>query len=131
MNEIIAKYSKMLIDLTYGEKIRFHPSMGDVLPRKGGVYRISKFENDKETSLFVGSSSDLRRRIHNNHNIGTKNVSIFRTKLLRQESIRSELEVLRYLHTSCSVQYILIPDHREMKMFEHFAIAVLQPIFND
>jgi excinuclease UvrABC nuclease subunit len=131
MDEIITKYSKMLIDLIYSEKLRFHPSMGDDLPRKGGVYRIFKLENDDDVSLFVGRSDDLRRRIHNNHNIGTKNVSIFRTKLLRQKTTNSELRVSKFLHESCSVQYIIIPDQRETKMFEHFAIAVLQPLFND
>lgn len=131
MNEIKATYSKMLIDLVYSEKLRFHPSMGDDLPREGGVYRIFRFEDDDEVSLFVGRSDDLRRRIHNNHHIGTKNVSIFRTKLLRKESFRSELQVTKYFHKSCRVQYLLIPDSHERSMFEHFAIAVLQPTFND
>ncbi len=131
MNEIIAKYSKMLIDLTYSEKLRFSSTLGDELPREAGVYRIFKFDEDDEISIFVGRSDDLRRRIHRNHHIGTKSVSIFRTKLLRQKNIQNELQVTKYLHKSCGVQFILIPDLRETIMFEHFAIAVLQPIYND
>jgi excinuclease UvrABC nuclease subunit len=131
MSEIKATYSKMLIDLIYGKKLRFQPSMGSDLPRKGGVYRIFNIEEADEVSMFVGRSEDLRRRIHNNHHIGTKNVSILRTKLLRQKAFRSELQVSKYFHKSCNVQYILIPDHHERSMFEHFAIAVLHPTFND
>jgi excinuclease UvrABC nuclease subunit len=131
MNEIIAKYSKTLIDLIFSEEVRFSPSMGENLPRAAGVYRIFKLEEGQKASMFVGKSVDLRRRVHNNHHIGSRDVSILRTKLLRQNSFRNELQVTKFFHRSCAVQYILIPDTRYRNLFEHFAIAILEPEFND
>jgi hypothetical protein len=47
MNEIIAKYSKTLIDLIFSEEVRFSPSMGENLPRAAGINTSNKTSTTK------------------------------------------------------------------------------------
>ena len=122
-------YSDLLGKLLETNSLPFNEDLKISLPRKGGVYRI--IENGSDGTLYVGQSTNLRSRIYRRHLRGSKRVSTVRRKLLRDGDKADEAAVSEFLARACRVQYLEIEDERERTWFEHFAIALLKPKYND
>jgi len=50
---------------------------------------------------------------------------------MRSRLCTDERSVTEYLTEHCLVQFLEIEDERERNWLEHYAIAVLRPIYND
>jgi excinuclease UvrABC nuclease subunit len=123
------RYKELLGKLLETNPRPLNDALIGLLPRKGGVYRI--VENGSDGTLYVGQSTNLRSRIYGRHLGGSKRVSTLRRKLLRDGDLADEAAVSEFLARECRVQYLEIEDERERTWFEHFAIALLKPKYND
>jgi len=95
------------------------------------VYRISEKTSDWQRSVYVGQSSNLQRRIYNYHLMGTRHVSTLRRKLIKSDRYADDNAVKQYLRDECLVQFVTMPEDNERTSFEHFAVTVLKPRYND
>ncbi|MCS7184630.1 MAG: hypothetical protein NZ870_01715 [bacterium] len=94
-----------------------------------GVYRIFKNTSWKE-SLYIEESKDLCMRLCNNLINGSLESHILLRKLSEQKKISIDA-IKRDLKENYSLQYIIIKDDKERKLFEKFAISTLRSLFND
>lgn len=101
------------------------------LPRIGGVYRIVESLGVEYKTLYVGQTKDLRKRIYRNHYHGPTRRSTFRRKLLTIGDCEGDKDIQKFLADKCFVQCLEIEGVTERNRFEHFAIAVLEPVYND
>ncbi|MFQ6009132.1 MAG: hypothetical protein ACE5K8_09310 [Candidatus Zixiibacteriota bacterium] len=69
--------------------------------------------------------------MYSNHLKGNHSSSTFRRKLIESGHFSDEKEVTRYLKSTCQVQFVVIQDDAERTTFEHFALAILRPKYND
>jgi excinuclease UvrABC nuclease subunit len=122
-------YKDLLGKLLDTNSLPFSEDLKTSLQGKGGVYRI--IENGSDVTLYVGQSTNLRFRIYRRHLRGSKRVSTLRRKLLRDSDMEEEAAVSEFLERECRVQYLEIEDEHERTWFEHFAIALLKPKYND
>jgi len=89
--------------------------------------------------IYVGSSSDLRRRVLGDHLRGDVEGSRLRKALSwdlgladpadRKARLNREQEekISRHLRERCAFQFIVEEDERRRAMLEHFAVALLNP----
>ncbi len=129
--EDIARYTKLLQDLLASPRRPFDGALRRALPSNGGVYRIVESESDEQATMYVGLSSNLQNRIYRSHLMGNRTVSTLKHKLIQNGTYVDEIAVKEYLCAKCSVQFIELEDAAERNLFEHFAIAILRPAFND
>ena len=130
MESIITRYANLLQELLTSPQLPFDENLRSALPTKGGVYRILEEGADWQSSLYVGRSANLERRIYQMHFRGSSAVSTLRKKLMKRGPCASERAVIQYLRDEASVQF-LATEEVEMVFFEHFAVAILRPTYND
>ena len=127
---LIKGYSDLLENLLNKEYLPFdNENLQLKLPKQGGVYCISNKTDN--TIIYIGQSKNLQKRIYKNHLMGHQRNSTLRRKIVKKEKFSSEDQVRNYLHEQCMVQFIEIEDKLERNFFEHFAIAMLRPKYND
>jgi len=133
MDRVIAKHRALLIELVSSGQYDFDETLREALPPQGGVYRIFEKDSTWQSSLWVGRTKKrtLRQRIWENHYRGSADNSQLRKKLTRCGGLAGEEEVARYLEQTCRVQWVEIAGERERMWFEHFALSVLKPIYNN
>lgn len=131
MDTIIEEYKSQLSELLAAPVVEFGTGGTTELPRSGGVYRICERSARATRTIYVGKSKNLKRRIHGDHLIGDRVSSTLKRKLIRETSCESEVDVKQYLKDKCVVQCVEIDDGAARTGFEHFAVAVLRPAFND
>ncbi len=108
----------------------FDAELSRNLPQKPGVYRI--FEKEyPEKAIYIGKSKSLKRRIVGDHYKGDRISSTLKRKLIRGLGLSNEKEVMDYLSNKCSVQFMVMENKQLQTGFEHFAVAVLTPKWND
>ena len=112
-------------------EFRFDGDLRDILPAKGGVYRIFEEGAEWNSSIYIGESANLQRRLYNNHLMGNRKASALKKKLIEKGNLADERAVKQYLKNKCLFQFIKVPDEADRKYFEHFAIAILHPKYND
>lgn len=118
----------MLDILIASPKIRFDGELHGSIPAMGGVYRIMGCDPAAD---YVGKSTNMQSRVYRSHFMGNREVSTLKRKLIRGKHYDDENGVKEYFFRNCTVQFIEIADEAERNSFEHFAIAILRPIFND
>ncbi|MDX1377496.1 MAG: GIY-YIG nuclease family protein [Anaerolineales bacterium] len=129
-DDLIKNYRYLMEYLLNKELLPFDDkNLQAKLPNQGGVYCIS--EKSDKTIIYIGQSKNLRNRIYRNHLMGHQRNSTLRRKIVKKEKFSSEDQVKDYLHQHCLVQIIEIEDKLERNLFEHFAIAMLKPKYND
>ena len=131
MEAIIERYKEQLSALLGAPEVKFGTGLTTELPQSGGVYRICETSAGTSRTIYVGKSENLKRRIHGDHLLGDRVASTLKRKLIRLASCENEADVKQYLKETCVVQFIEIDDGAERTGFEHFAVAVLRPVFND
>jgi excinuclease UvrABC nuclease subunit len=99
------------------------------LPCQGGLYYITQESDDGLRAHYVGKTNHLQRRVYDLHFKGSSAVSTLRKTLLASGSHADEAEVTVFL-SGCGIQFLTVDDERERLWLEHFAISVLQPIYN-
>ncbi len=129
MDTIIGNYLQKLDQLCKSQIFSFGEITPSSLPSGAGVYRIFT-DSAPDQTLYVGKSTDLSNRLYRNHLMGNSQSSAFRRKLIRERGF-DETEAKDYLRSGCFLQTLLILNGRERSLFEHFAISVLQPKYND
>ena len=124
----ITRYMKMIKQLLNSDVQDFY-SAREKVPKVPGVYLI--LEKFMRRFLYIGESGDLRRRLLGDHKSGNREGSAFRKALSIHEKLGTERDISKYILENCSFQFLRIPKKLERKRFEHFAIAVLQPLLYD
>ena len=84
------------------------PSMLESVP---GVYAI--YDRDTGTTLYVGRTKNIRRRLYTNHLMGPETNARLKKYLLnddRRPDISTMDEAKRYLQEHCDFQYIRVDD---------------------
>lgn len=128
---IIAPYKKLLQTLLTSPELSFDVNLRSSLPSEGGVYRIFESDSDWQTSVYIGTSNNLQNRIYRSHLMGIRQVSTFKRKLIEQGLFSDENAVKQYLKDKCKVQFITLSEKIDRLAFEHFAVAILKPRYND
>jgi excinuclease UvrABC nuclease subunit len=95
------------------------------------VYCVSERTGNAVEVIYIGKSKDLRNRIYKNHLIGSRRFSTLKRKIIQSEGFSNDADVENYLRERCAVQFVIIEDELERNFFEHFAIAIFRPKFND
>ncbi len=125
-NEDIEKLYNIYLNFKDNPKISFSIMKRHTIPKNNGCYIIF----DKEgKSIYVGRSKGLRSRL-NEHRRSDIMASSFRRKIKRKYSFDREEEITNFISKNCSFIFIEI-DEKEVKRFEHFLIALLNPELND
>jgi hypothetical protein len=127
----VHRYLELLYELLNKPRHPFADGLYAALPAIGGVYRISEIGSESSTTIYIGQSNNLRRRIYRNHLMGSGSNSTLRRKLIASSKCQDEADVKCYLKEKCWVQVVQIPDTLEQMAFEHFAAALLKPTYND
>jgi len=130
MEELINKYKKMINELLGNPSFDFNEDLTTNLPQKPGVYRIFEKENPGK-AIYLGKSKNLKNCIFYDHYKGDKIASTLKRKLIAGMNMSDEKEAMHYLSSKCSVQFIIIENKQLQTGFEHFAIAILVPKWND
>lgn len=122
MESRIKELSEYVKQLLSSSKQRFE--LGTA-PNAPGVYAI--FESD-DSLIYIGKTSNLKRRILGNHRSGNRRGSAFRKALSEDKAFHTENEISDYIRRGCSFRYLQIK--KDLSAIEHFAIAVLEPRLN-
>jgi excinuclease UvrABC nuclease subunit len=128
MDRIIKEYKAILKKMLDAPKAPFDTVLASSLPRSGGVYQI--IDREMNVTIYVGQSANLYNRIYGNHLMGNRAASTLKRKLINSK-FEDETMVKDYLIRCCLVQWIEIDDTNERTWFEHFAIALLKPKYNN
>ena len=131
MNIIINHYRDLLLRLLVVPQVPFDKNLHGTLPHKGGVYRVFESGADWKNSVYVGKSGDLQNRLYNDLLMGNLSSHPLKKKLIKTGRFADAVAVKQYLRDKCVAQFLLIAADNERTLFEHFAIAVLRPDFND
>lgn len=124
LDKSIDLYKKQLNELLNAKPNEFKSIKKAAIPDKSGVYCIF----DKVgVLLYVGQSTRLRRRLIDDHLQNDKQGSAFRRNLSEDYHLGSEKEITDYIVSDCSFKYVELD---KPKLFEHFAISVLNPRLN-
>lgn len=124
-------YSESLIAMLSSQQLRFDSSMSDNLPRQGGVYSVLVTSSGSEMFLYVGRTNNLRQRVYSQLFLGNQRSHTLRRKLIMHRGLADEAAVTRHLSDRCGIQYIQVSDEVDRMALEHFAIAILRPVYND
>jgi excinuclease UvrABC nuclease subunit len=130
IEERIRKYSDLLKVMLAEPTLPYSkvtPSSG---PYKPGVYRVSRASSGPSANVYVGETTNLAERIYQ-HLMANRRASTLKDKLITRGGMRNEDAVKQFLRQECAVQYVVVADEKERIGFEHFAIAILHPQFND
>ncbi|MDH4136353.1 MAG: GIY-YIG nuclease family protein [Anaerolineae bacterium] len=131
MDSIIAEYKALLVTLISNPQQPFDETLRGSLPQDGGVYRIFEKGSGWQSSVYVGKTTRLRGRIYRDHLMGNRRASTLKRKLIASGQFSDEEAVKQYLKDRCLVQYMTISDEALRTSFEHFAVGILKPQFND
>jgi hypothetical protein len=123
-DKTIEAYKKQLEALLETKPCDFQGIKKKEIPSAGGVYAIFDKAGDL---LYVGQSSRLRGRLIDDHLQNNKDGSAFRRNLSECYHLDSEKDITRYILENCSFKYIELD---KPKLFEHFAICILNPKLN-
>ena len=126
----MVRYKALLRMLVQSEKLDFGNALKNNLAKSSGVYRVVDRSDSQQKTIYIGQAKNLQRRVFRNHYAGSAKVSTFRKKLIKY-AVADETTISDYLRKCCVVQLIVIEDKPERIGFEHFAVAVLQPNYND
>ncbi|MCD6208929.1 MAG: GIY-YIG nuclease family protein [Thermoproteales archaeon] len=125
-------YTEGLRELLFSPRYRFDSAVH--IPAKPGVYVIWRGSK----VIYVGSTSNMKRRLLNNHLRGKVGNSRLRRALSWELGIANfgskekldqeeEERITKHLVAHCEFQYFVIENRRRRKMLEHYAIALLDP----
>ena len=120
----IEHYFDQLNLLLRAPLIPFNLLEGTVIPHESGLYAIY---GEESNLLYIGISSDLRRRLLGDHRGGDRQASSFRRNLSQHLDLDSEEKISEYIVQRCSFKYLVM---EAPKNLEHFAISVLVPPLN-
>lgn len=130
IESITAGYQELLRELLGRRPVPFDGNLRNALPTRGGVYRILETGAGWQSSVYVGKSGNLRERTYSNHFMGNRRASTLKRKLILDGLYADENAVKEYLKERCSVQFLIVEED-ERAHFEHFAVAILRPRYND
>ena len=131
LESIIARYKELTQLLLASAHIAFDERLRGALPVEGGVYRVFEIGANWQDSVYIGKSTNLQNRIYHDHLMGNRQASTLKKKLIANGLFPDENAVKQYLRQKCLVQFVVIQDDAERTSFEHFAVAVLRPKYND
>jgi hypothetical protein len=107
------------------EPVKLRREFLNNIPGDWGIYRIL-FPNSEKT-LYIGISGRLKKRIWNDL-LGSSGHHTLKTKLYKYKKIQRE-KTINYLN-KCCIQ-LMGGKEKFVVALEHFAIAVLDPDWND
>ena len=120
----VRRLSKQLYDLLGAKPVRLQTGRLKGVKNEWGIYRIYTARSSK--TLYVGKSKRLHSRLRVDL-LSSGGAHTFKTKL--QKAGKSLTDVLGFLQ-NCHVQWLHMSKD-EVTTLEHFAIASLDPEWND
>jgi excinuclease UvrABC nuclease subunit len=130
MNNIIQQHTKQLQILLSNTQFTFDTNLSQNLPSEAGVYRIFEPASDPSESVYVGTSGNLKKRVSDDLLTGDSQTHTLRGKLIQSLQL-DDKGIIEYLKNRCKVQVVVMTGEKERFLFEHFAISVLKPKYND
>jgi hypothetical protein len=130
IEERIRKYSNLLKAMLAEPTFPCSKVTPSSAPYKPGVHRVFRGSSEPSENVYVAETTNLAERIYQ-HLMANRRASTLKDKLITRGGMRNEDAVKHFLRQECAVQYVVVPDEKERIGFEHFAIAILQPQFND
>lgn len=101
-----------------------------MLENKPGVYAI--FDRTDGSTLYVGRTKKLRRRLYTNHLMGPKANARLK-KYLREDPVRSDITTMeaakRYLIDNCYFQYLYVDETKERARVEGLLSYMLGVVY--
>jgi hypothetical protein len=128
MDNVVKHFRDLLQELLDSPTLTFNES--NKIPLKGGVYRILENDNNWSSSVYVGKTGGLKNRLYSDLLMGNQSRHTLKAKL-RATEFDSNAEAKKYLKEKCSIQVLVVEDEYERTRLEHFAIAILNPLYND
>ncbi|OGW54657.1 MAG: hypothetical protein A2Y81_03610 [Nitrospirae bacterium RBG_13_43_8] len=125
MRKRIKFLERELSQLIASPRLKLNKNVLAGIPKVWGLYRI--FMPRSERTLYIGKSSNLRRRLRNDLLTLTGSHTL-KNKLEHEWQINRE-NIIPYLN-QCRVQ-IITEDQDNITTLEHFAISMLEPELND
>ena len=113
----LKEYFDVLTKLISSQPIPLKSNLEDKIPREPGLYRIFGKTQRSIKEIYVGSSTNIRRRI-------TKDL------LGKGKHTLKKKVTLNFLKNNCLIQFLPIKNERELKLLEDFTTAILRPKYN-
>lgn len=129
MDTLIAAYHQVLIELLAADPYPFDNDLRSRLPKAAGIFRIFKRGSGWQDSIYVGQSENLQRQIYGRHYAGNQSMSTLKRRLLGEFTDEKAIKI--FLATHCCVQFKEVPDDSDRISLQHFAIALLKPVYNE
>ena len=110
-------------------KFKFNSSVPQGLIAAPGVYVIC----DNTNVVYVGQSTNVKRRVWEQHRSGRTNGDMFNIYLERRYQLDTVEERSKYIHDYCAFRFLIAEDLREKrirKLFEAFLMCELDPELN-
>lgn len=126
----ITNYTNLLYEFFGTQIISLNNVTPSTIPSSSGVYRIIDHSSKTPSTIYIGESGNLRKRICSNHLLGNTHSSTLLRKILQTGNYTDLNGVKNYLRNNCSIQYLIIESKSERMRLEHFAIAILGPHYN-
>lgn len=109
------KYANEIWNKVFSSRVYFFSTVvPSELPVKAGVYVI--WLKDTEEVLYVGRTTNIRRRIYTQHLMGNKTSARLKKYLVDDENLPDIVEysdAKQYMKDNCCFQFILIKDNNE------------------
>lgn len=125
---VVSDYLKRMNGLLARPKHKFSTVSSREIPTNSGIYAI--YDKKLDAIIYIGRTQNLRRRLLGDHKRGNVEGSQFRKALGRHLDLKSEGEITVHISANCSFQFIEIGEFEDMVRLEHFATAILAPVFD-
>lgn len=131
MEQEINKWKTKLVEVLGNAENEFVEEKLKELPEKPGIYIIYQNKHSQKQVFYIGQSNNLNERIYLTHYKYAKNYSSLAKKLIKKSIFNNDIAYKKHLEDECSYKFMIIDDVFELNRIEHFAIAALNPLYND
>ncbi len=119
---------KLTMRLLDSRQISFQELVPSMLENKPGVYAI--FDRTDGSTLYVGRTKKLRRRLYTNHLMGPKaNARLKKYLSERRDDIPDMEAAKRYLIDNCYFQYLYVDGTEERARVEGLLSYMLDVVY--
>lgn len=107
--------------------LRFSEMTPSSLPVKAGVYLLTKVEGSEEWPYYVGTTTNIRQRLYNNHLMGPLANARLKKYLIDDETCSDKEHAKAFIRENCAARWIEEEDFRKRGAVEGFFTAMLFP----
>lgn len=119
--------NKKFQELINCNPISFQELKPSKIPEIEGVYLITARKSRYEVPYYIGRSINLRRRIYQNHLMGSLANARLKRYLIGSGECRDIREAKTFIRKNCSIRWIAETDMRRRGAIEGYATGLLFP----